>query len=259
MKISVFVNKQLNTSVVLSCAVCPVMRPAVHLLILLSLSLTSLSVSSGTAEPDWNLWPFFTPLLGDKISERCLNASRDYMRLLQESFTTTTPLTQQHRNALQMFDSNGRFPFFHEGMLQDFANLDLCESLLAEVPNCTQTFPEDLRVLKIPKGNANGPGYETGCKAAQAAKYCHNYYQIFLNSSEESETVHFSGPLNTKTGMNGFPIKVQLAPDFFSSLFSPAEFSSRDQQSTSGLDPSQFINLFDLLLERNSHSRQNFF
>ena len=226
-------------------------KPALYTLVVLSLAMSS---SSGEEEPDWNLWPFFTPLLGDKISERCLNASRDYMRLLQESFTTTNPLTDQQRNALQMFDSNGRFPFFHEGMLQDFANLDLCDSVLEKVPNCTQTVPEYLRVLKIPKGNANGPGSETGCKAAQGAKYCHNYYQLFINSSEDSET-YFSGHPNTKTGLAGFPVEVPPAPDFFSSLFSQAEFRSRNHQSDSGLDPSQFINLFDIMLDRNSHAR----
>ena len=228
------------------------MRAAVHLLPLLSLPF--LTVSSQTAEPDWNLWPFFTPLLGENISERCLNASRDYMRLLQESFTTTNPLTEQQRNAIQMFDSNGRFPFFHEG-IKDFAKLDLCDSVLSSDPNCTQTFPEYLRIVKIPKGNANGPGSETGCKTAQQAKYCHNYYQIFVNSSEESETFR----LNTKSEMTGFPAEILSTPDFFSSPFTvnQTEFSSIKHQSNSGLDPSEFLNLFDLvLLDRNSHARQ---
>ena len=224
------------------------------------LALTFLSVSCQSVEPDWNLWPFFTPLLGDKISQRCLQASRDYMRLLQESFTTTDPLTNQQRNAMQMFDSNGRFPFFHEGM-KDFAKIDLCDSVLSKDPNCTQNFPEDLRILKVPKGNANGPGSESGCKAVQSAKYCHNYYQLFVNSSEESETFHFSGHLNSKTEMNGFPAEVPSAPDFFSSsLFNQTEFSSTEHlRSNSGLDPSQFVNLVDLLLDRNTHARQIFF
>lgn len=174
------------------------------------------------------------------------------MRLLQESFTTTNPLTAEQRNALQMFDSNGRFPFFHDGMLQDFADVDLCDSILSTVPNCTQVFPEYLRVLKIPKGNANGPGSESGCKAAQEAKYCHNYYQIMVEESETS----LSGPLNTKAGMNGFPAEVPSAPDFFSKHFTATEEFSDKNQSKSGLEPSQFINLFDLLLERNSHARQ---
>ena len=187
------------------------MRPAVHHLIILSLTFLSVSPQP---ELDWNLWPFFTPLLGD-LSERCLAASRDYMRLLQESLTTTNPLTEQQRNALQMFDSNGRLPFFHEGILQTVVNLDLCDSVLSTVPNCTQTFPEYLRVVRIPKGNANGPGSESGCKAAQQAKYCHNYYQIMVEESETS----LSGPLNTKAGMNGFPAEVPSAPDFFSKHF----------------------------------------
>ena len=164
------------------------------LLLLFTLGLLSLPISSSSGqeeEPDWNLWPLLTPLLGEKISEQCFTASRQYIRLLQEAFTSRDALTEDQQNALQMFDSNGHFPFFQEGMLQDFERIDLCDSLLSLLPDCKQSVPEYLRMLKVPLGNANGPGSESGCKAVKQAKYCHNYYQLVLNSSEESDGSHF--------------------------------------------------------------------
>ena len=38
-----------------------------------------------------------------------------------------------------------RFPFLQEEMLQNIAYVDLCESLLVQVPNCQLTVPVELR------------------------------------------------------------------------------------------------------------------
>ena len=62
------------------------------------------------------LWPLVTPLLG--VSDQCLQASTQYLEALSGAFTATEPLTEQQKNALQMFDSNGMFPFLQEGKLQ---------------------------------------------------------------------------------------------------------------------------------------------
>ena len=77
-----------------------------------------------------------------------------------------------------MFDSNGRLPFFQEGILEDVVYVDLCEGVLS-YPGC-ELLPAELRYTRIPYGNANGPGTESGCKGAREAKYCHNYYAYYI-------------------------------------------------------------------------------
>ena len=222
------------------------MRPLLLLCFCLS------SVSCSDEESDWNLWPLFTPLLGDSISEKCLAASREYITQLQQAFNTTEPLTHQQRIALEMFDSNGGFPFLMDGMLQDVARVDLCDSILAEVPDCRQTVPEYLRVLQIPK-HANGPGSEAGCKAIQQAKYCHNYYQVFFDSSQQSQPFQVAVSLEQKQTIKTF--QTLPVPDFFSANFSGPTVINRKPSSQIGLDPAQFINLFNLLVDRNHHAR----
>ena len=222
-------------------------KPALYTLVVLSLAMSS---SSGEEEPDWNLWPLLTPLLGEKISESCLSASRQYIGRLQEAFTSTDPLTEEQQNALQMFDSNGHFPFFQEGMLQDFERIDLCDSLLSALPDCKQSVPEYLRLVKVPLGNANGPGSESGCKTAKQAKYCHNYYQILIQSSEESAGRHFFRNQNPVT--NGFIFNDLSVPNVQNIS---SKFSKRNYQSKLNLDPANFLNLLDLLLDRDHHVR----
>ena len=218
--------------------------------VLLALSLLISSSSGQEEEPDWNLWPLLTPLLGENISEQCLSASTQYIRLLQEAFTSTDPLTEDQQNAVLMFDSNGRFPFFQEGILQDFEQIDLCDSLLSLLPDCKQSLPEFLRILKIPLGNANGPGSESGCKAAKQAKYCHNYYQIVLDDPEESDGRHSFR--NQNPVMNGFIFEV---PSFTNVQNISTKSSDKNPQSRLDLDPSNFLNLLDLLVDRNHHVR----
>ena len=198
------------------------MRP----LLLLFFSLYLSSVSCNDDESEWNLWPLLTPLLGDSISEKCLAASREYITQLQQAFTTTKPLTDKQRIALEMFDSNGGFPFFMDGMLQDVASVDMCDSVLAEVPDCRQTVPEYLRIVQIPL-HANGPGSEAGCKAVQQAKYCHNYYQVFFDSSQQYLPNQVTTGLETKQTMNGLTFETLPLPDFFSANFSAPKFNKR--------------------------------
>ena len=81
--------------------------------VLFTLAVLSFTISSSSGEeeePDWNLWPLLTPLLGEKISEQCLTASRQYIRLLQEAFTSREPLTEDQQNALQMSIKDNMLP-----------------------------------------------------------------------------------------------------------------------------------------------------
>ena len=96
--------------------------------ILMTSVLLSVSTVSGQERSE-GLWPLVTPLLG--VSDPCFQASRQYLEDLSGALTTTETLTDQQRNALQMFDSNGIFPFLQEGKLQDVTYVDLCDSLLA--------------------------------------------------------------------------------------------------------------------------------
>ena len=220
--------------------------------VLLTLTLLTFIISSLSGqeeESDWNLWPLLTPLLGENISEQCLSASKQYIRLLQEAFTSTDPLTEDQQNAVQMFDSNGRFPFFQEGMLQDFEQIDLCDSLLSLLPDCKQSVPDYLRILKVPLGNANGPGSESGCKKAKRAKYCHNYYQIIINSSWSFGRHFFR---NQNPVMNGLLLEVPLLPTFQNI---PAKSSDKNHQSRLDLNPENVLNLLDLFMDRDHHVR----
>ena len=211
---------------------------------------THLLRSVCSQEEDWNLWPLFTPLLG--VSEPCLEASLEYVTLLNEALTTTEPLTVQQKNAVQMFDSNGRFPFFQEGILQDVVYIDLCDSILKPIPNCQQ-ISDDLRYLRMPFGNANGPGSESSCKAASQAKYCHNYYQYYIppsTSTNTSTTGH--GQKNPKQSLDGFNVNDLLQK----TLDVPqvrSDFEPRKTQSNLNLDPSKLVNLYELMVERNSY------
>ena len=54
-------------------------------------------------------------------------------------------LTTDQKNALKMFDSNGAFPFFQEGILRDATIIDIC-SFIPTIPGC-QSLPSTLRVV----------------------------------------------------------------------------------------------------------------
>ena len=69
-----------------------------------SILLTVLSLSVSAQElRDLNLWPLVTPLL--RVSEKCYQASQEYIEQLNQAFTSTEPLTEKQKNALQRFDS----------------------------------------------------------------------------------------------------------------------------------------------------------
>ena len=187
-------------------------------------------------DEDWNLWPLITPLLG--VSDQCLQASTAYVSLLSEALTTTQPLSDKQKNALEMFDSNGNFPFFHEGVLKDVAYMDLCDSILGTIPDCRQSVPEGLRYLGIPVGQANSPGSETGCKKASDAKYCHNYYQYYVPPNTQSVSQKVGQ--NPKDLLNGFQVGAQKTIDLspvinqVGSMFRPTR-----NHSNIDLDPSK--------------------
>ena len=86
---------------------CPAPSVDMRLAITLVSLLTFYPSPHSCQEEDWGLWPVFTPLLG--VSSQCLEASQQYMRLLSEALTTTAPLTDRQKNAVQMFDANGRW------------------------------------------------------------------------------------------------------------------------------------------------------
>ena len=222
-----------------------------------SILLTVLSLSvSGQDLRDFNLWPLVTPLLG--VSEKCSQASQEYIDQLSQAFTSTEPLTEKQKNALQRFDSNGRFPFFQEGILQSIGYVDLCESILSEIPNCQETVPAELRYLRMPRGNANGPGSETGCKAVAGSKYCHNYYQYYVPSTTR-DTSHLPQspppPQNPKQILDGFRVGAEAPVSFsnFSPLYSDVEYKQRNFSSMLDLDPSKLVNLYDILVDKNSY------
>ena len=228
-------------------------------MILTSILLTVLSVpgsqSQGFTPLEHNLWPLVTPLLG--VSQKCSEASQEYIEQLNQAFTSPGPLTEKQKIAIQRFDSNGRFPFFQEGILQDVAYIDLCDSVLLTVANCKETVPTNLRYLRMPRGNANGPGSESGCKAVTESKYCHNYYQYYVptgRDKSQSEHLPLAQPQNPKRILDGFDVGVGTPVSFstnFSSFYSDVKYKERNFSST--LDPSKLINLYDLLVERNSY------
>ena len=67
--------------------------------------------------PSVSLWPLVTPVMGN-ISSECCEASREYIRLLEEAASSSLTISDKHRAALRMLDSNGPLPFLQEGMLQ---------------------------------------------------------------------------------------------------------------------------------------------
>ena len=71
-------------------------------------------------EVDLDLWPLVTPILGpDLLSQKCKDASREYIQLLSDAFQHPLTLNESHRNALRRLDSGGPFPFLQEGIYMD--------------------------------------------------------------------------------------------------------------------------------------------
>ena len=82
------------------------------------------AVTQAATLDDLDLWPLFTPMLGN-ISKECKSASEAYITHLSEvladpGLAITSP---DHRNALRRFDSNGPIPFLQEGQLQAWLNI----------------------------------------------------------------------------------------------------------------------------------------
>ena len=117
-------------------------------------------------------------------------------------------------------------------------------------------FKPFLRFLRVPKGNANGPGWEAGCKGLSEAKYCHNYYQYLvpLNWSEPELDKYRIQNLNTNHFLNGLGIS---APDFkiVAPTFDYVNFIPTEHSATLDLSSLKLVDLSDLLVERNSYFR----
>ena len=164
-----------------------------------------------------------------------------------------------------MFDSNGRFPFLQEENLQDVITLDLCEGIIESIADCEGVLPQELRYLRIPLGNANGPGAESSCKGVSEAKYCHNYYQFYIPPFYR-DTLHtqltpgninplLNGPqMEPQTQWNPLLNGLQMEPQTFRSSLDFADVKSKLEKFSPeiDLDASKLVNLHDLLLERNS-------
>ena len=113
-------------------------------------------------------------------------------------------------------------------------------------------FKPFLRFLRVPKGNANGPGWEAGCKGLSEAKYCHNYYQYFLPLQQPELEKYRIQNLNTNHFLNGLGIS---APDFkkVAPTFDYVNFKPTEHSSALDLSSSKLVDLSDLLVERNSY------
>ena len=95
-----------------------------HLVCVTVVTLLSSSLCQAATLDDLDLWPLFTPMLGN-ISKECKSASEAYITHLSEvladpGLAITSP---DHRNALRRFDSNGPIPFLQEGQLQAWLNI----------------------------------------------------------------------------------------------------------------------------------------
>ena len=218
-------------------------------------------VVSGQHRPE-GLWPLVTPLLG--VSDECFQASKLYIEALSEAFTSTgnESLSEEQKNAVQMFDSNGMFPFLQEGRLQDVTYVDLCDSVLLGIDYCKATVPAELRWLRLPLGNANGPGSEPGCRAAGGSKYCHNYYQFYIpleGSSQSSFKLEHLPPLNPKQNLDRFNVGRESPRLLFNTSLLSLDIPSNPIHQSSKLDMelqldhSKLLNLPDLLIERSSY------
>ena len=136
--------------------------------------------------------------------------------------------------------------------------MDLCDSVLEAVPNCRENVPLELRFIRIPKGNANGPGSESGCKAVSGAKYCHNYWQFYVDpkmirDDKTSARVH----QNQKQNIQAFDAGSRpLTIVDFSSLVNKSQLEQVKLDSIeTHFKPSEIVDLYDLLVEKNSYFR----
>lgn len=149
-----------------------------------------------------------------------------------------------------------RFPFLQEDTLQDITIVDLCDDLLEGVPTCRETLPPGLRYLRVPLGNANGPGAEFACKAVVGAKYCHNYYQYYIPPFYQ-DTAQFTGRNGNPKLFLNHPRKPQTIEGLGTSLnYDELKLNWAEYSPKIDLDTSKLINLHELLLEKNSYFSQ---
>lgn len=96
--------------------------------------------------------------------------------------------------ALQMFDSNGRFPM--EGSLTDSLEIpmDICNMVVGIWPNCTNIVPAALRMihLLVPVGYAINPGSYESCLGVGVNSFRGKYCTIFLEGPPGQSVPHFT-------------------------------------------------------------------
>ena len=75
---------------------------------------------------------------------------------LFSSFRQQKSLTDDQKEALKMFDSNGPFPFLQEGSLQDVIEINICDFLAGEnatiLEKCNDTLGKFGYVLEMSGG-----------------------------------------------------------------------------------------------------------
>ena len=167
-------------------------------------------------------------------------------------------ITEDHINALKMFDSNGPLPFLQEGILQDTTMVDICDVVGALAgaetgAGCKGTLPEVLRTFEIPYGNANGPGSEHECRSVPASKFCHNYFSIFFDAPNYKE------PRDENIVQSLFHPEIDKKDIFLQYLSSidkkyPDRFLTNNENSD--FDTENLTKLSDILLERNHYFRK---
>ena len=115
---------------------------------------------------DLDLWPLVTPLLGgENITQDCILASVEYIKLLGESLQLPpSELSDAHRNALKRLDAGGPLPFLEEGILLDPRMTDICtlklaRELIRQNRNIScYSLPKEKRTFGIPYHTAGSPG-----------------------------------------------------------------------------------------------------
>ena len=115
---------------------------------------------------DLDLWPLVTPLLGgENITQDCILASVEYIKLLGESLQLPpSELSDAHRNALKRLDAGGPLPFLEEGILLDPRMTDICtlklaRELIRQNRNIScYSLPKEKRTFGIPYHTPGSPG-----------------------------------------------------------------------------------------------------
>jgi len=210
------------------------------------------------------LYPLITPVLGN-ISLECKNASYEYVENLSGALSAKGKqkvLTDGQKDALQMFESNGPFPFLQEGRLQDVVEINICDFLSggnATIWIGCVIILGDLGVFNFPYGYSNGPGAENQCRSVPSAQYCNNYYSINLDSPDWKPIENL-----TRKHLQNFGRFRDFQHQDFSKMFDLSKISLKLLEKTANygfdenedFDASGLVDLTDILVQKNSYTRK---